>query len=429
MSRCLITDFCIFVILVSMLIFYLSPLLSFQSLNGVYVNGNRIRPNEAHPVSNGDKIGFGCAVASHTVSEFEYVFELVPSPRLGKRPSQSISSHKLGTECKKRKILEPQDSLGGSSSVIEDFENVFSVQSGVVCSFDNRIKIEEERIRQLKEQVQEKERQYDEMRQKLEEKEKDLAEKLEKQARELEQEKQEAENKLQQLLEEQLKDKETKLKGEFDEQIRILQNERNKVEENLQKELRERLSEKDQTHREELERQKEALDRMLREKEADRTNLEQELLQKQELLNNLKNAEENEKKLETCLDELKKQIQDKNSELQKQKEITTKAEEAAKRTVIEQMEDEFTCIICQELFVNSVTLSCSHSFCEICLTSWMRKKKNCPVCRRRVKGKAVRSIVLDNAVLKILEGMDDDTKARREDLVQERQRQKDSERG
>ena len=85
------------------------------------------------------------------------------------------------------------------------------------------------------------------------------------------------------------------------------------------------------------------------------------------------------------------------------------------------MEDEFTCIICQDLFIDSTTLPCAHSFCEHCLQTWLTKKKNCPICRQTITGKPVRSLVLDNAIAKMVESMDEETKTRRQMVSQERQ--------
>ncbi|XP_077948759.1 nuclear factor 7, brain isoform X2 [Gasterosteus aculeatus] len=48
-------------------------------------------------------------------------------------------------------------------------------------------------------------------------------------------------------------------------------------------------------------------------------------------------------------------------------------------------QEDFCCPICQEVFRDPVLLSCSHSFCKVCLKSWWREKQaqECPVCRRR----------------------------------------------
>lgn len=67
------------------------------------------------------------------------------------------------------------------------------------------------------------------------------------------------------------------------------------------------------------------------------------------------------------------------------------------------IQKEFTCAICHELFVRAHTLSCSHSYCERCIISWLKKNQECPTCRKPIEGKPVHSIALDNAVGKLVD--------------------------
>ena len=67
------------------------------------------------------------------------------------------------------------------------------------------------------------------------------------------------------------------------------------------------------------------------------------------------------------------------------------------------IQKEFTCAICHELFVRAHTLACSHSYCERCIFSWMKKNQDCPTCRKPIQGKPIHSIALDNAVGKLVE--------------------------
>ena len=136
----------------------------------------------------------------------------------------------------------------------------------------------------------------------------------------------------------------------------------------------------------------------------------------------LEGLQENEKKLEENLELLRDELLEKQKQLTKQEDITRKAEEMAKKILVEQMEDEFTCIICQELFFDAATLACSHSFCDYCLKSWIKKKNTCPICRTDIKGTFVRSRVLDSAVEKIVETMDEETKTRRQTVREDRKK-------
>ncbi|XP_047455866.1 nuclear factor 7, ovary-like [Mugil cephalus] len=48
-------------------------------------------------------------------------------------------------------------------------------------------------------------------------------------------------------------------------------------------------------------------------------------------------------------------------------------------------EEDLCCPVCQEVFRDPVILSCSHSFCKVCLKNWWRENPlhQCPVCKRR----------------------------------------------
>ncbi|XP_045884955.1 nuclear factor 7, brain-like [Micropterus dolomieu] len=62
-------------------------------------------------------------------------------------------------------------------------------------------------------------------------------------------------------------------------------------------------------------------------------------------------------------------------------------------------EEDLCCPVCQEVFRDPVVLSCSHSFCKVCLKSWWREKQapECPVCKRRSsRSEPPRNLVLKN---------------------------------
>ncbi|XP_038553758.1 nuclear factor 7, brain-like isoform X2 [Micropterus salmoides] len=62
-------------------------------------------------------------------------------------------------------------------------------------------------------------------------------------------------------------------------------------------------------------------------------------------------------------------------------------------------EEDLCCPVCQEVFRDPVLLSCSHSFCKVCLKSWWREKQapECPVCKRRSsRSEPPRNLVLKN---------------------------------
>ncbi|XP_038551424.1 nuclear factor 7, brain-like [Micropterus salmoides] len=62
-------------------------------------------------------------------------------------------------------------------------------------------------------------------------------------------------------------------------------------------------------------------------------------------------------------------------------------------------EEDLCCPVCQEVFRDPVVLSCSHSFCKVCLKRWWRQKQapECPVCKRRSsRSEPPRNLVLKN---------------------------------
>jgi len=387
-----------------------------KSMNGVYVGDKRISSSTRHQIKVGDKIAFGCGVGDSGVSEFEYYLETVPTtPTTGRKMESpdTAECEYVQTSPVKRTRRTPR------ASPAVDAPSLTIIESNAA-----QIKEQEDKIKQLSDDLELKERAQNDLVNRLEETEKGLLDKLVEQRAQLENERNEAENRLRELLEQQLREKEETLKNEFDEQIRLLQSEKDVVEKNLQNELSSKLSEKDEAYQQALEQQKSSLETAMRDKENEKNTLVAQLQAKEGLLEKYKSVEENQKQLECCLQELRAEIDEKDKELDKQKEFTKKVECDAKQHVIQTMEDEFTCIICQELFIDATTLPCAHSFCELCLRLWLKKKKTCPVCRRKLKVKAFRSVVLDSAIEKMIESMDEDTRLRRVELKRERDEQK-----
>ncbi|XP_033368476.1 E3 ubiquitin-protein ligase RNF8 isoform X3 [Parus major] len=115
-------------------------------------------------------------------------------------------------------------------------------------------------------------------------------------------------------------------------------------------------------------------------------------------------------------------IRAKNKELEETKEEKEKVR-AQKEEVLNQMNDvlenELQCTICSEHFIEAVTLNCAHSFCSYCINEWMRRKVECPICRQEIKSKT-RSLVLDNCINRMVEKLDVEMKEHRLNLIRER---------
>ena len=374
-----------------------------QSLNGVYVNGSRIQPSLCHVIEPGDRIAFGVGIDPNP-PEFEYVFE-----HAGRGKKRSHVETSSTNRVKQRKILSESVNV----SVTADHPVVREA-----------IGVAEEKIKRLKSSLEDKEKCHANVVQQLEKTEKDMQAKLLEQKATLENEKQELESALKTLFAEKLTEKEEQLNEQLRKQKESLMAEKELVEAQLQEELNRKLEEKDKELENQLTHQKLALEKVISEKEAQQNLLHTELENYKASQARLLDLEANEIEMESTLQELRQIVESKNEELLKQQEETKRVEMEARKTVIEQMEDEFTCIICQDLFINSTTLPCAHSFCEYCLQTWLLKKNNCPICRQIITGKPVRSLVLDNAIAKMVESMDEETKTRRQTVSQERQQLK-----
>ncbi|NWX14249.1 RNF8 ligase, partial [Aegotheles bennettii] len=115
-------------------------------------------------------------------------------------------------------------------------------------------------------------------------------------------------------------------------------------------------------------------------------------------------------------------IRAKNKELEQTKEEKEKVR-AQKEEVLNQMNDvlenELQCTICSEHFIEAVTLNCAHSFCSYCINEWTKRKVECPICRQEIKSKT-RSLVLDNCIDRMVEKLDVEMKQHRLTLIRER---------
>ncbi|NWS65452.1 RNF8 ligase, partial [Crotophaga sulcirostris] len=115
-------------------------------------------------------------------------------------------------------------------------------------------------------------------------------------------------------------------------------------------------------------------------------------------------------------------IRAKNKELEETKEEKEKVR-AQKEEVLNQMNDvlenELQCTICSEHFIEAVTLNCAHSFCSYCINEWMKRKVECPICRQEIQSKT-RSLVLDNCIDRMVEKLDVEMKEHRLALIRQR---------
>ncbi|KAH0518180.1 E3 ubiquitin-protein ligase RNF8 [Microtus ochrogaster] len=67
----------------------------------------------------------------------------------------------------------------------------------------------------------------------------------------------------------------------------------------------------------------------------------------------------------------------------------------------------------------AVTLNCAHSFCSFCISEWMKRKAECPICRKDIESQT-HSLVLDNCINKMVDNLGSEVKERRSLLLRER---------
>ena len=122
-------------------------------------------------------------------------------------------------------------------------------------------------------------------------------------------------------------------------------------------------------------------------------------------------------KLLSNIEALKSELAAKEQLLAEQ-QAATENTKSADNSMLASMQEEFTCVICQELFIRTFTLQCSHSFCEWCIKEWMKGKRqqDCPICRKKITSGPVYSLALDNAISKIVEKLEPEERKQREEV-------------
>nr|XP_046230066.1 E3 ubiquitin-protein ligase rnf8 isoform X2 [Scatophagus argus] len=373
-----------------------------KSLNGVWVNGNRIPAEEAHQLRLGDSIQLGVPVIGTKV-EFDYILvqrtlkdikpflakghrDVAKAAHVFKKPKRKLTVEEVEPSTSKPKLyrcssadksfakpcpLSPvkrqqrlshsQPAETGTSSVQEVDQP--SDGSSTLCDMDN-LQMYSQNILMLKEQVDDTQRQVASLGG-----EPQRADPLrEEQVRELQGQLEALRAKMHRM--------ET-LKKSFSETKRQLEAQKTKQQEDLMKKQLE----------EALQEQKKVIDELALSRQA----FEEILLAKN-------------KELEVTKEEKEK------ARAQKEEVVTQ---------VTEVLENELQCIICSELFIEAVILNCAHSFCCHCIKQWRKKKDECPICRQAIQSQT-RCLALDNCINSMVENLSLDMKARRQTLISER---------
>uniref|UniRef100_A0A3P9J8B5 E3 ubiquitin-protein ligase CHFR n=1 Tax=Oryzias latipes TaxID=8090 RepID=A0A3P9J8B5_ORYLA len=370
-----------------------------KSLNGVWVNGNRIQADEAHLLRPGDSIQLGVPVMGSKV-EFDYV--LVQQP-LKDIKLHLAKTHKEGataaaiTESSKRKMTMEEDEPSTSKPKL--YRRSSSDKSLAKACPPPLKKCQPQQSRSQPEETASG-RRVQELRQRSDGSQ-PPCDNLQMYSQNI------------LLLREQVDDTQRRvasLEGE-DQQGDPL------VRERVQ-ELQSQLG----TLRGKM-HQMETLKKSFSER---RWPEHQKTQQEEQMRKQLNDALQEQKKVivEHALSRqaFEKILSAKNKELEATKEEKERAR-AQKDEVVTQMtevlENELQCIICSELFIEAVTLNCAHSFCSYCITQWRKKKEECPICRQAITSQS-RCLALDNFIERMMENLSLDVKEKRQSVINER---------
>ncbi|NWI79709.1 RNF8 ligase, partial [Dryoscopus gambensis] len=362
-----------------------------KSLNGVWLNKQRLDPSKVYPIAEGDRIQLGVPLENRETAEYEY--EVIQDEWEKIRPflAQRSDLGKGKSSRTKRKFsleeLETSASEGPSNSrckrdriLAESWTGLKMLRKSLVDTMKLKVKVQEKQTAVLN--VKQKHRKCDEkeilvMEQELQELQNQLCMEQEHQQQQVEE------------LERTFCKEQQKLEGEKWQQ----------GEENLKEQLAQVLQEASDYESRIAYNVTLITSGMV---------LFQHRALMEELNRNKKDFEEI--------------IRAKNKELEETKEEKEKVR-AQKEEVLNQMNDvlenELQCTICSEHFIEAVTLNCAHSFCSYCINEWTKRKVECPICRQEIKSKT-RSLVLDNCINRMVEKLDVETKEHRMTLTRER---------
>lgn len=367
-----------------------------KSLNGVWVNNNRIPAENPHLVLPGDSIRLGVPMIGTPV-EFDYILvqrplreiklcltksqkDGVKPPQTFKKPKRKLTAEEVEPSTSSMPKLyrcsvadksfaqpcplrpaEPQHQ--DRWTLKESVTSTEFIEDETFCDVDN-LHMYSQNILMLREQVDSTERQVAS----LEDQPRRSDPVREEQVKELQSQLETLKAKMEKMktLEKSFND----AKGQLKEQKTQQQ------EEHLKKQLEEAIQE-----------QKKVIDELYH----SRKRFEEVLLAKN-------------KELEVTKEEKKK------AQAQKEEVVTQ---------VTEVLENELQCIICSELFIEAVILNCAHAFCHHCIQLWSKKKNECPICRQAIKSQT-RCLALDNCIDSMVENLSLEMKTRRQALIYER---------
>ena len=394
-----------------------------RSSNGVSVNDAQIPIEEYVRLKNDDKISI-----QNGANNYEWVISTSNEDMKNKSLSESIliEKEKIAQTHKETviKIKEEKNNLEKKAIEIEKEKLSLNTQKEQLRKIINEEKSNfaskqaeeyakfEANLRFAKDEVIKTEKAKFELRikeekmianNKLEEKEKSLQElvkKAESRIEALENEKDSIAISLEFEME-QNKEKIGKMKKDFDEHIKQLSKDCEKAKTTAQQ------------HKLEIEDLKKNFNDVLKQSEKEN----------EDTVGLLKSDAERDRKERECL---QKELKERDEELAKMKEaLKLKQNSKANLQYYSICNEELKCSICDELFIEPMSLGCGHVYCNHCLKQWEVNcgncfaNFNCPNCREPITT-FYKSLQLENLITALFKGLGESIQLERENLIKER---------
>ena len=394
-----------------------------RSSNGVSVNDAQIPIEEYIRLKNDDKISI-----QNGANNYEWVISTSNEDMKNKSLSESIliEKEKIAQTHKETviKIKEEKNNLEKKAIEIEKEKLSLNTQKEQLRKIINEEKSNfaskqaeeyakfEANLRFAKDEVIKTEKAKFELRikeekmianNKLEEKEKSLQElvkKAESRIEALENEKDSIAISLEFEME-QNKEKIGKMKKDFDEHIKQLSKDCEKAKTTAQQ------------HKLEIEDLKKNFNDVLKQSEKEN----------EDTVGLLKSDAERDRKERECL---QKELKERDEELAKMKEaLKLKQNSKANLQYYSICNEELKCSICDELFIEPMSLGCGHVYCNHCLKQWEVNcgncfaNFNCPNCREPITT-FYKSLQLENLITALFKGLGESIQLERENLIKER---------
>ena len=394
-----------------------------RSSNGVSVNDVRIPIEEYIKLKNDDKISI-----ENGANNYEWVISTTNEDIENKSLSESIliekekitqthketvikikeeknNLEKKAIEIEKEKLSLNKQKEQLRKIINEEKSNFATKQAEEYAKFEANLRFAKNEVIKTEKAKFESKIQEEKMiaNNKLEEKEKSLQElvkKAESRIEALENEKDSIAISLEFEME-QNKEKIVKMKKDFDEHIKQLSKDCEKAKTTAQQ------------HKLEIEDLKKNFNDVLKQSEKEN----------EDTVGLLKSDAERDRKERECL---QKELKARDKELAKMKEaLKLKQNSKENLQYYSICNEELKCSICDELFIEPMSLGCGHVYCNHCLKQWEVNcgncfaNFNCPNCREPITT-FYKSLQLENLITALFKGLGESIQLERENLVKER---------